>query len=77
MIKFSHAELDRRVRTLEESHRSLEENGRRPRGTRRTTRGFYALTDAAEDFPASLGVNCGIEVATPPDAAVCPRDASR
>jgi prefoldin subunit 5 len=25
MIKFSHAELDRRVRTLEESHRSLEE----------------------------------------------------
>lgn len=24
MIKFSHAELDRRVRTLEESHRSLE-----------------------------------------------------
>ncbi|MFZ2492179.1 MAG: hypothetical protein WA208_11890 [Thermoanaerobaculia bacterium] len=25
MVKFSHAELDRRVRTLEESHRSLEE----------------------------------------------------
>lgn len=25
MIKFSHAELDRRVRTLEERHRSLEE----------------------------------------------------
>ena len=24
MIKFSHAELDSRVRTLEESHRSLE-----------------------------------------------------
>lgn len=25
MVKFSHAELDRRVRLLEESHRSLEE----------------------------------------------------
>ena len=25
MIKFSHAELDRRVRTLEEDHRALEE----------------------------------------------------
>jgi chaperonin cofactor prefoldin len=25
MIKFSHAELDRRVRTLETDHRSLEE----------------------------------------------------
>jgi chaperonin cofactor prefoldin len=26
MIKFSHAELDRRVRTLEESHRNLEQS---------------------------------------------------
>ncbi|HEX9162738.1 MAG TPA: hypothetical protein VF980_13620 [Thermoanaerobaculia bacterium] len=25
MIKFSHAELERRMRTLEEGHRSLEE----------------------------------------------------